>query len=418
MIGLGKTAVALSALEPRHLPALVVAPKRVAENVWHVERDLWRMDLDLRVAAGTHAQRAEVLVSGADVIVIGRDNLSDVQTSFRTLILDELSSFKNRASVRWREARRLIKKSGSPHVWGLTGTPAPNGLLDLWAQIYLLDGGARLGTRLTDYRGRYFVPGGQLPSGVITSWIPRPETDKHVHRSLEDLCLYMESDGRVSLPPLTYNDVAVQLPDPVQKVYRDFKDTLVADLRDVFGGEIHTAANAAVLTSKLSQISAGFVYVDDADIRGGGHTRLHQAKLNTVQEIIDGTGSPVLVFYRFQAELEMLQEVLPQARTIDEPNVISDWNSGEVPVMLAHPASAGHGLNLQHGGHTQIWTTLPWELELWEQGVRRTYRQGQQHPVVVHILMAERTVDHLIRRRLEGKAMTQDALLDHLRSPL
>lgn len=417
-MGLGKTAITLRALTPDHLPALVVAPKRVAENVWHVEAAKWRPDLRVALAVGRPDQRAKALDDPrADVIVIGRDNLADVGTRrFQTFILDELSGFKSRGSKRWRAAKRI--SASSDYVWGLTGTPSPNGLMDLWAQMYILDGGERLGTTLTGFRNRYFSPGYQLPNGVIASWDLRPESESAIHRKIDDICISMTSDGLIDLPPVTHNSVEVPMTPQTRALYRKMKDDLVVDL-EILGGEVHTVATAAILSSKLSQISAGFMYVDDADIRGQLYDVIHHDKVRAVQEIVDGTGSPVLVFYRFKAEEEMLTEALKDlVHKIDEPDAIERWNAGQIPVLLAHPSSAGHGLNLQHGGHTVVWTSLPWSLEEWEQGNKRVARQGQTDPVIIHTLVTPRTVDGAIRKRLDGKASVQEALMEHLESPL
>jgi SNF2 family DNA or RNA helicase len=330
-MGLGKTAAALSALEPRHLPVLVVAPKRVAEHVWTAETKLWRPDLTISLAAGDPGQRRAALDSGADIVVLGRDNFRDALGSkqFRTLIIDESSGFKTRASVRWKTAKKLIAQSSIPHVWELTGTPTPNGLMDLWAQIYLLDGGERLGTNITGFRGRYFRPGRQIANGVIVSWDIREGAEEQIWGLIEDIALSMKTEGRLRLPPVTHNVVEVDLPPESVEVYRRLKNTMVADLRDIFGGEVHTAKNAAVLTSKLSQVSAGFMYVDEADLRGGEYTTLHREKVNAVKEIVEGTGSPVLVFYRFVAERELLQEAFPEAVEAREKGAIEAWNAGQ-----------------------------------------------------------------------------------------
>ena len=418
-MGLGKTASTLAALTADHLPALVIAPKRVAETVWPEEAKLWRPDLRARVASGVPASRKAALRSGEDILVLGRDNIQDALAlpagTWRTLVLDELSGFKNRGSIRWKAANRL--SAVVDHVWGLTGTPAPNGLLDLWAPMYLLDRGQRLERSLTAYRSRYFVPGNTLASGVVTDWRMRPEAEANIHHLISDICLSMTTEGRIQLPPVTYNTVHVELPPAVMRAYRSMKQTLVSDLRTV-GGEIHTAMNAAVLTNKLSQMAAGFLYVDDAAYRDSAYTPLHREKIKAVEEIVEGTGSPVLVFYRYKVEERMLMEALPQARTIDEPGVIEAWKQGRVPLLLAHPASAGHGLNLQTGGNTIVWTTRPWSLEEWQQANKRLIRQGQKHPVIIHSIEAHRTVDAAIRSRLDDKATVQDALMDHLESPL
>lgn len=399
----------------------MVAPKRVAEHVWPEERDLWRPDLSLSLAAGSPAQRAAALAETSNITVIGRDNLRDVpmKNQYRTVIIDELSGFKARGSVRWKVMTKLT--ATTPHVWGLTGTPAPNGLVDLWAQVALLDRGERLERTLTAFRDHYCTPGLRLPNGVIVNWTLKPGADKAIHAKIEDICLSMTTDGRVTLPSVTHNEISVVLPPPAIRAYRDMKNDLVADLT-MIGGEIHTAANAAILTAKLSQLTAGFMYSDDYDLNGK-YSTVHRMKTDAVLEIIEGTGSPILVFYRFKEELRLLQAVLPQAATIDQPNAIKRWNAGALPVLLAHPASAGHGLNLQHGGHTIVWTTLPWNLEEWEQANKRLHRSGQKNPVVIHRVSAtgpkgQSTVDHLIHARLTRKASVQDALIAHLESPI
>lgn len=421
-MGLGKTAVTLRCLEPKHLPALVTAPKRVAENVWHVEAKLWRPDLKVVVAAGTPAQRKAALESGADVVVIGRDNLADAvpyAKKFRTFAIDELSGFKSRAALRWKAAKKIVRDM--PYVWGLTGTPTTDGaLLDLWAQLYLIDNGETLGTTLGGYRDRYFTPGRQLPSGVVIEWNLRPGAQKRIHVLLERTCLSMTTDGRVDLPPTTINDIDVPMPPAVRRIYKQMKDDLVVGA-ELLGGDTYSAANAAVLSGKLSQITAGFLYKDDQELVKGpkAYTVLHKEKPGIIKEIVESNGSPVLVAYRFQAELDLLKEALgSQAHTIQEPNIVERWNEGKIPVLLAHPASAGHGLNLQHGGHTMVWATLPWSLEEYMQMNKRLARQGQKHPVVIHHLLMQKSVDPLIKLALQGKKSVQDAVMHHLESPL
>jgi SNF2 family DNA or RNA helicase len=412
-MGLGKTAVSLAAIEPRHLPALVVAPKRVAENVWPVELGKWRPDLTMAVAAGSPTARANALASAADLVVIGRDNLRDVQrTDFQTVILDESSSYKSVSAARTKAARKLA--SPARHVWELTGTPTPNGYMDLFSQIRILDGGERLGTNITGFRNRYFRPGRQIANGTIVTWELREFSEHHIRALIEDICLYMESAGRIELPGFTVNPVAVELPAPARKAYNDMSRTMVADL-EMLGGDIHSATNAAVLTDKLSQITAGFLYRDDHL----GYHPLHLEKIRALEEIVESAqGSGVLVFYKYVAERDMLKQAVTYARTIEEPGVIAAWNRGEVPVLLAHPASAGHGLNLQDGGHTIVWTGPTWNLEHWEQGNARLHRQGQKHPVVSHVLLANRSIDHLIRAAVDDKADVQAELLDYLKSPI
>jgi len=428
-MGLGKTASVLSALEDRHLPALVVAPKRVAEEVWDVEVGKWASHLSVSVAAGTPKQRRRALEAGADVTVIGRDNLRDVDDVFlrpKTFVVDELSGYKNggrNGSVRWKTARRLISDRKINHVWGLTGTPAPNGYLDLWGQIGLLDGGERLGRNLTGYRTRYFFPSQTIWNGkreVEVGWTLREGADERIKELIEDICLAMKTDGRIHLPDTTFNNVDVVLPPKVRDAYREFAAELCVNLEDLFGGETHTAANAATLTARLSQMTAGFLYVDDADLRNYEHTILHEEKMKALEEIMDSPREGgVLVGYRFTAERDMiLRHFKDVAHTVDEPGVIKAWNRGEIPMLVSHPASVGHGLNLQDGGHTIVWTSPTWDLELWDQFNKRLARQGQKHPVVIHVLLAKKTVDHLIRRRTDEKSDTQQDLLAFLESPI
>lgn len=410
-IGLGKTRTVLEAITPEHLPCLVVAPKRVAEMTWPVERDKWRPDLSLVVAAGSPAQRRHALDAGADVTVIGRDVLADAITKhprYKTLVLDELSGYKDRSTARWKAARKIAVPAS--YVWGLTGTPAPNGLMDLWAQIALLDSGARLGKTLTGFRERFFRPTDRLPNGVVIGWELRPGADETIHRLLDDIALSMKASDLLSdLPSMTVNVVSVDMPPGSRSFYRTLKRDLVADL-DLLGVPI-AAASAGVLTNKLSQVAAGFVYDENKDARW-----LHYDKLDALAEVLDGADGSVLVFYRYRAEAEAIRTRFPAARMVDSPGALTEWNKGKVPLLLAHPASAGHGLNLQHGGHVIVWTSLDWSLELWQQANGRLARQGQRYPVIVHVLQSEDTVDGAILQRLQGKATVQDALMRYLRA--
>lgn len=412
-MGLGKTATCLSALEDRHLPALVVAPKRVAENVWKEERDLWRPDLGLALAVGEPKKRQVALSAREDLTVISRDNLKDAKPVYKTIILDELSSFKGgHSATRWKLARKLTAKAA--HVWGLTGTPAPNGYLDLWPQIFLLDRGERLGTSVVGYRNRWFYPTGQLKNGTLINYVPHENAEEKIRALIEDICLYMEASDYLPLEKPTFNTIEVPLPDNIRRLYRQMKSDLVLDL-ELIGGEIFSAANEAVLSNKLCQITAGFIF---SDVQDGTYTELHKAKLDALQEVKEGTGDNLLVFYNYIPERDRIREKFPEARMLDEPGVYQAWNRGEVPMLLCHPASAGHGLNLQRGGHTIVWASLTWDLELFLQANGRLARQGQQHPVIIHKLVCPGTVDVVINQRLESKEATQDGLLDHLRSPV
>jgi SNF2 family DNA or RNA helicase len=420
-MGLGKTAVVLSALTPDHFPALVIAPKRVAETVWPKEKVKWRDDIKIELAIGPPAKRLAAISKApwTDLTVIGRENIGDLgnqkgsRVVYNTIILDELSGFKSRGT-RWKQAKALTQKAD--YVWGLTGTPAPNGLMDLWPQLYLLDNGERLGKFVTHFRDRYFRPGRQLRNGTIIEWIIREEAEQRIYEKIEDICMSMSAAGKLDLPPVSENWIEVPLPAKVMRVYNELKKKLVTDLDLI--GDIRTAKNAAVLSSKLSQISAGFIYDDSEEREWGAKpvpTFLHNEKLKTVQEIIDGTGSPVLVYYRYDlGEKTRLLSEINGARTIDEKGVIDDWDKGRVPALVVHPQSVAHGMNFQYGGHTVLWATMPWSLEEYQQGNGRVARQGQEHPVVIHHMLSPDTVDHAIRERLKEKKSVQDALLDHL----
>jgi len=412
-MGLGKTAITLSALEPRHLPALVVAPKRVAENVWPDERPKWRPDLELTLAAGSPQQRAQVLDHRGDVTVISKDNIDDLigRKPYRTVIFDELSVYKGRG-VRFKTARKIAMKA--EYTWGLTGTPAPNGYLDLWPQVGLLDKGQRLGKSIGPYRERWFKSYGRLPNGVLIDWRPLPGAEEEIRSLIQDICLYMSADDELDLPPVTVNPVVVKLPSAVANHYSKMKNDLVLDI-EMLGFETYSASNSGVLAGKLAQLATGFLYSDRQD---KSYTWFHDTKLAALQEIVDGTGDNLLVFYNYIPEREKIRAAFPQARLLDEPDVISAWSRGEVPMMLAHPASAGHGLNLQTGGHTIVWVSPTWDLELYLQGNKRLDRQGQTQPVIIHVIQTQGTVETQMARRLEKKEAAQFSLLDHLRSPM
>lgn len=413
--GLGKTATTLQALTPDHGRVLVIAPKRVAEHVWPTEAKIWRPDLTVEVAAGTATRRRHALrMSKADIIVLGRDNVRDavdVKDRFTTVVIDELSSFKNRATQRWRNAMKVCQSAA--YVWGLTGTPSPNGYMDLWAELALVDLGHRLGRSITNFRAKYFRPADYIAGGIVTKYALRDGAQQRIDSRLSDICVSMRSEDYLDLPPTVVNRVEVSMPPAAIKAYDEMKQDLVTKLDP---GEPVTAASAAVASGKLSQITAGFLYHDDLGDSGPrGFNELHRAKVDAVNEIIAESDGGVLVFYRFRQELAMLREALPEARTVDEDGVIEEWNDGRVPILLAHPASAGHGLNLQAGGHTVIWSSPTWSLELYQQANARLARQGQTRPVMIHHVIVPGTVDVSVVAALEGKMTVQDALMRALR---
>lgn len=423
-MGLGKTATVLQALTPDHLPAVVFAPTRVAKEVWEVERDIWRPDLSMQVLRseigptkeypnGVDRRLAMLKAADADVVVMPRDLASDFgarKHRYRTVVLDELSGYKSKG-VRWRATRDVARRA--EHVWGMTGTPIPNGYEDLYYQIFMLDKGRRLGATVTDYRDRYFdVAKRHRVTNVVIERRLKPGAQGSIDKLLEDIALAMKAEDYLDLPDLTFNEVRVPFPNKAKRLYQDLHDDLVADL-DVIGlSGIHTASQAAHLSNRLLQLSAGFLYEDQDPTRW---TWIHDGKINALKEIREGTGDNLLVFHWFGAEKErILNDRDLDAVHIDEPGAVKAWNRGEVRTLLAHPVSAGHGLNLQHGGHQMVYTTLPWGLEPWDQSVHRLHRQGQRNAVIVHWLHAT-AIDRRVMNRLITKEGVQDALMDYLK---
>lgn len=432
-MGLGKTAICLSALQPQHLPALIIAPKRVAENVWETEAKLWRPDLSITVVKGDRAKRERLAGAKTDLVVVSRDNQDGLLAramagGFKTVVIDELSGYKNHRTSRWRGAKSLVSRA--EHVWGLTGTPTPKSLIDLWAQMYLLDWGESLGKTIGEYRRKYFYAAAQLPNKIITKWATRngKKTERDIYDAIASRVLVQGTEGKVALPPVTYVPQMVKLPGRVRKQYRAMKEEMV--LRLIESGEEITAKNAAVVSGKLAQITAGFLYhdaVEGVDSGAGGLPGygsgergwdvLHKLKLDVLEEILEESqGAPVLVFYRFQAELEELKKRFgADVHTVKEHGFIERWNKGELPILAAHPDSIGHGLNLQTGGHIAVWLSLPWSSEAWQQSNKRLARSGQKEAVQIHMIMAEDSIDGRVYDSLMGKVDAQQRLLDYLK---
>jgi superfamily II DNA or RNA helicase len=412
--GLGKTAICLSALTEVHFPVLVIAPKKVAEETWPAEIAKWRPDLTYSLVRGSPEKRQAKLKEDTDIHIITRDTfggdlVSRKKPRYNTVIVDELSGFKNRASQRWKHANRLVKNM--PYVWGLTGTPTPNSLLDLWPQMFLLDRGARLERTLTAYRTHYFRPGKRLPNGIITNWTLRPGSKETIEHLIKDLCISVDKSN-VKMP--VQNDVyhRFNLPTAVRKAYDKMNHEFVVEIGDTLASVEHAAAK----TNKLSQIAAGFMYhsgligaeeSEEADI-----THHHMLRMEAIHEILDDAqGAPALVFYRFQEDKRRLLH-LDGAVDIKSPHAVERWNRGNIPILLAHPASAGHGLNLQHGGSLMIWYAMDWSSEWYVQGTGRLVRQGQPSPAVaVHHIIANDTVDEQVLDVVQGRITRQDALL-------
>lgn len=412
--GLGKTAITLSALTEVHLPALVVAPKRVTEEVWPDEIAKWRPDLSYTLVRGTAKAREALLKTDADIHLITRDTFGGDLSVFKrlpykTVIIDELSGFKSRQSQRWRHMNRLVKNM--PYVWGLTGTPTPNSLLDLWPQLFLLDRGARLERTLGAYRTRYFSPGGRLPNGVITKWTLRPGAEDTIRALIRDLCMSVNKTN-VKYPAQLDTYHRYDLVPAARKKYEAMRDDFIANV----AGQPVSVEHAAAKTNKMSQIASGFMYqtgligVEESDQAETMH--IHMDKMQVVKDILeDAQGAPAIIFYRFDEDRRRLLH-LPGAVDIKTPNSVERWNKGNIQILLAHPASAGHGLNLQHGGSLMIWYGLTWSSEEYVQGIGRLVRQGQPSPAVaVHHILARDTVDEQVLDVVQGKISRQDALL-------
>lgn len=393
---------------------LVIAPKRVAEDTWTREHRKWDHLNDLTVARvlGAPAQRRRALASDSDIYVIGRDNVVWLVEHylrlkqgwpFDMIVIDELSGFKNPQAKRFRALRKAAP--AAKRIIGLTGTPSPNGLMDLWAQVYLLDRGERLGKTLGAYREKYFKAGAR--SGyVVYKWIPIRGAKEEIERRISDICVSMSAADYLTLPKRIDNIIPVQL-SPVELMkYRQLEKDQIISLE----GEDIVAPNAAAVMTKLLQLANGNVYSAEGTV-----VPFHDKKVEALAEIVDTSGSPVLVFYSFKHDLDAIQKAIPEARILNNEKDIADWNDGKVQVLLAHPASVGFGLNLQDGGHTIVWYGPTWSLELYQQANARLYRQGQQKPVIIHHLIAEGTVDEQVMRALESKGTSQAALLAALK---
>ena len=409
--------------------ALVIAPKRVAEDTWSREQAKWEHLKHLKVVKvmGTKDKRLAALKEQADIYIINRENVEwlvetlGTRWRFDAVVIDELSSFKSAKSKRWKALRKVI--FGSRDVYGLTGTPASNGYLDLWPEMYLLDHGERLGKTLGAYRSTYFNPGAHK-GHVVFEWRLKPGARERIDARLSDICLSMSKEDWLDLPERTYNTIPVQLDSKARKLYDQFKrDKLLPLVHEheklavAQGMDYDTAVvgdMAAQVSGKLLQMANGAVYDDDGEV-----FHIHDAKLDMLAEIADtSAGQPILVFYNYKHDLKRLQERFPDAVKMGGEDVISAWNRGEIPMLLCQPASAGHGLNLQDGGHIIVWFGLTWSLELYQQANDRLHRMGQRSAVIVHHLVAEDTIDEKVMAALTAKDATQKGLLDALKQYL
>lgn len=417
-MGLGKTVISLTAIADLLFDSflahhvLVIAPLRVARDTWPAEIGKWShlRHLTYTVAVGTAKERRAALMRGADITIINRENLSwliedsGFPFDYDTVIVDELSSFKNHQSKRFKALLRV--RSTVKRIIGLTGTPSSNGLMDLWAEFRLLDMGQRLGRFITQYRNAYFMPD-KRNGEIIYSYRPLPFAEDAIYRKISDITISMKSTDHLKMPELVSTQYEVRLSDAETERYADLKQEQLPD------GEV-TAANAAALTGKLAQLANGAIYADTGEV-----VEFHERKLDALEDIIESAnGKPVLVAYWFRHDLQRIKGRF-DVRELKSSKDIADWNSGKIPVAVIHPASAGHGLNLQAGGSTLVWFSLTWSLELYQQANARLWRQGQSAgTVVIQHIVTKGTIDEQILRALQAKDKTQATLIEAVKADL
>lgn len=420
-MGLGKTSITLTAINDLLFDSfdvhkvLVVAPLRVARDTWSAEIEKWSHLKDLRysVVVGTERERLKALSIPADIYIINRENVqwlvdnSGFPFDFDMAVIDELSSFKNHQSKRFKAFMKVRPKL--KRIVGLTGTPAGNGLMDLYAEFRLLDMGERLGRFISQYRDAYFQPD-KRNGMIIYSYKPLPYAEQQIYDRISDITISMKATDHLKMPELISSEYTVQLTEKQKEKYEKLKKELVLTSDD---NEV-TAANAAALSNKLSQMASGAVYSDDGSI-----IKVHDGKLDALEDIIESmNGKPLLVAYWFKHDLERIKKRF-DVREIKSSKDISDWNSGKIPVALIHPASAGHGLNLQSGGSTLVWFSLPWSLELYQQTNARLWRQGQTaSTVVIQHIITKNTIDAKILNALKAKDTTQAELISAVKACL
>lgn len=424
-MGLGKTVTTLTAIKELLdnciiSNVLVIAPKKVTQVTWSDEIKNWKhlQGLTISVIDGTVRQRREAMAAKADIYAVSRDNIvwlvlecGGVKLPYDMVVIDELSSFKNHASKRFRAMRKVRKFI--PRVVGLTGTPAPNGLIDLYAQMYLIDEGQRLGKTVTAYRDRFFRPGKRNGDIVYTYELkdPQNETEQRISDSISDITISMTADDYLKMPDKIMLYDYVDLAPEVLAQYRDFEKEQILELMN--SDEPISAASAAALSNKLQQFANGAIYDAERNVKD-----IHDEKLDKLEEIVEAAnGEPVLIAYSYKHDLERIMQKLKAYGPVklEKPEHIADWNAGKIPVLVMHPASAGHGLNLQKGGHNIVWFGNTWSLELYQQFNARLYRQGQGKPVIIHHIVTRGTIDEKIIKSLDGKRETQDGLMESIK---
>lgn len=414
-MGLGKTAITLTAVADlialeEISKVLVIAPLKTAQNTWGTELEKWDhlSGLTMSLVLGSAKQRLAALDAEADIYVINRENvvwLCELKRDwdFDMVVIDELSSFKNSAAKRFKALRKKIPMA--KRVVGLTGTPAPNGYMDLWAEVYLLDRGTRLGRTIGVYRQSYFHPV-KMNGHVVYEWGLNKGAKEMIDKHLTDLCMSIKSDDVLDLPEFVETDMYVDMSASERRIYDRFGRDRVLPEIDVVG------AQAATVRGKMLQMANGFIYDDDKTAHF-----IHNHKIEALKELVEAAnGRPVMVFYSFIEDKRRILEEFPEARELKTDADYRAWNRGEIPVLVAHPASAGHGLNMQDGGNIMIWYGLPDSLELYQQGVKRLHRQGQKNTVYIYRILTKNTHDEDILRSLARKERTQDSLLQALKA--
>lgn len=416
-MGLGKTVITLTALWQLALDSfdvsrvLVIAPKRVAEDTWPKELAKWEhlTGLTSSLVLGSAAERKAALQRKAFLYIINRENVAWLVKNhywdFDMVVIDELSSFKSNKAERFKAMKKV--RPMVTRIVGLTGTPAPNTLLDLWPQMYLMDMGQRLGRFIGGFRDRFFLPD-KRNREIIYSYKPREGAEDAIYALISDICISMKAADYLDMPERIDNRIEVSMSPKERKLYDDFQKDMVLSIDD----EELDAANAAALSNKLLQMANGAVYGEDKKI-----IPIHDRKLDALEDLVEAAnGKPLLVAYWYKHDLQRIKARFKNARCIDTAKDIDDWNAGQIPLALIHPASAGHGLNLQDGGCTIVWFGLTWSLELYQQLNARLWRQGQKHTVVIHHIVTKGTHDEDVMRALENKDTRQSALIEAVRA--
>lgn len=416
-MGLGKTVITLTALWQLTLDSfdvsrvLVIAPKRVAEDTWPKELAKWEhlTGLTSSLVLGSAAERKAALQRKAFLYIINRENVAWLVKNhywdFDMVVIDELSSFKSNKAERFKAMKKV--RPMVTRIVGLTGTPAPNTLLDLWPQMYLMDMGQRLGRFIGGFRDRFFLPD-KRNREIVYSYKPREGAEDAIYALISDICISMKAADYLDMPERIDNRIEVSMSPKERKLYDDFQKDMLLSI----GDEELDAANAAALSNKLLQMANGAVYGEDKKV-----IPIHDRKLDALEDLVEAAnGKPLLVAYWYKHDLQRIKARFKNARCIDTAKDIDDWNAGQIPLALIHPASAGHGLNLQDGGCTIVWFGLTWSLELYQQLNARLWRQGQKHTVVIHHIVTKGTHDEDVMRALENKDTRQSALIEAVRA--